>query len=315
MKFTKKITAALLVTGSLVTASSVYAFSDIQSEQQVKIADALQSQGVIQGISNDKFGPAEKLTAAQGIQMLVKAMKLQPTGDHSASANSEAPASAWYASAANIAADHGLPTANIDDWNARITREQFATMLYKAVLATGDYPTIKMYINVQDENEIVPSDREAIQFLLLTKIVKLDDQGQFHPKQNITRMEAAEMTYNAMNFVSSHMPQEPGESDNQVSVNVEKVNDQVNKIVISKEDMPNPGYGIVVERIEFVSNNKAVAYYHTTVPEPGKMYPQVISTAKASFYLDSSIKITVKQSGGLALQPLEGASPKESTLK
>ncbi|MCJ8010706.1 protease complex subunit PrcB family protein [Paenibacillus sp. KQZ6P-2] len=97
---------------------------------------------------------------------------------------------------------------------------------------------------------------------------------------------------------SNSNSQNSDESNDEVSIQVEKVNDEVNKVIISKSGMPNPGYGLVVDRIEFLSGHKAVAYYHFTTPEPGKMYPQVISTAKASFFLDSKYKVIVKKSPG-----------------
>ncbi|MDR0266657.1 hypothetical protein [Paenibacillus sp.] len=127
-------------------------------------------------------------------------------------------------------------------------------------------------------------------------------QNRFYPKQNITHMEAAEMDNKSLRFIQNNQNnksgQDPVEPEDDVSVQVEKVNDQVNKIVLSKSDMPNPGYGIAIDRIEFLPGQKAVAYYHFITPEPGKMYPQVISTAKASFYLDSKYKVIVKRSPG-----------------
>ncbi|GIO53265.1 protease complex subunit PrcB family protein [Paenibacillus cineris] len=298
MKITKKWAAFMVAAGCLVSASSAYAFSDLPNKQQEGIAEALQTKGVIHGISADRFGPAEPLTAAQSVQMLVKAMKLQPDAGAANAGTLTVPSTAWYAQAAETALDHGLVASTIGSWNDKVTKEEFAQMLYKAVTATGDYPLIKMYVTVQDENDMASGSREAVQFLLLTHIAELDAQQKFHPRDNITRMEAAEMVYHAMNFVASHQPVNQPENDDQVAVSVEKVNDQVNRIVLTKEDMPNPGYGLKIDRIEFVSEGKAVAYYTVTKPAPGMMYPQVISTAKASFYMDSKIQVSVKQTGG-----------------
>jgi len=297
MKKFKRIAAALIASGCLAAASSAYAFSDIKDPEQEKIAASLQSQGIIHGVSADRFAPAQPLTAAQGIQLLVKAMKLQGKVD-GPPPPANVPSKAWYAQAARIAADNGISVGKISDWNMKLTKEQFAGMLYQAVTATGDYATIEMYVQVKDEEDMSPEYRGGLQFLLLTHIAELDAQNRFHPKQHITRMEAAEMIYNAVKFVQSHKNLEPGPSENDVSIRVEKVNDKVNKIVLTKEGLPNPGYGIAVDRIEFLPGQKAVAYYHVTTPAPGKMYPQVISTATASFYLDSNIEISVKRTPG-----------------
>ncbi|MDR9854640.1 S-layer homology domain-containing protein [Paenibacillus sp. VCA1] len=297
MKRFKKTAAALIAFSCLAAASSAYAFSDIKDPKQEKIAASLQSQGIIHGVSADRFAPAQPLTAAQGVQLLVKAMKLQAKVD-GPPPPANVPAKAWFAQAAAIAADNGISVSNIRDWNMNLTRERFAGMLTQAVKATGEYPTTEMYMLVKDEDETAPEYRAGLQFLLLTGITELDAQNRFHPKQNITRMEAAEMIYNALQFIQSHKSQDPGQAEDDVSIRIEKVNDQVNKIVLSKPDMPNPGYGLAVDRIEFLSGQKAVAYYHITTPAPGKMYPQVISTATASFYLDSKFEISVKKTPG-----------------
>ncbi|GIP27278.1 hypothetical protein J23TS9_24080 [Paenibacillus sp. J23TS9] len=298
MRYMKKTAVALLVTCSLAAATSAYAFSDIKDTRQEKIAAELQNKGIIQGVSADRFAPADKLTAAQGVQILVKAMDFKAVNGKSEADN--IPPDAWYAKAAVIAQDNGLPVGSIKDWNAKLTREQFALLLYKAVTATaGTYPSVQMLMPVADGDQIQPETKTAVQFLLLSGIAGLDGQNRFYPKQNMTRMEAAEMTYDALQYIQKHNgQQDPGESEDEVSVQMEKIDDQVNKIVISKSGMPNPGYGISVDRIDFLSGQKAVAYYHFTTPEPGKMYPQVISTAKASFYLDSKYKVSVKRTPG-----------------
>ncbi|MEI0740006.1 S-layer protein [Paenibacillus sp. JTLBN-2024] len=242
--------------------------------------------------------PAEPLTAAQGIQLLVKAMKLQGKVD-GPPPPANVPAKAQYAQAARIAADNGISVGQIRDWNMKLTKEQLAGMLHQAVKATGEYSTIEMYVFVKDDGDMSSEYKKRLQFLLLTLIAELDAQDRFHPKQHITRMEAAEMIYNALKFIQSHQNQDFGASEADVSVRIEKVNDKVNKIVLSKADMPNPGYeGWSSTVSSFFRGKKAVAYYHLTYPEPGKMYPQVISTATASFYLDSSLEISVKTTPG-----------------
>ncbi|WP_202128506.1 protease complex subunit PrcB family protein [Paenibacillus dendrobii] len=316
MRIKNKIATALLAVCCLATATSAYAFSDIQDPRQENIASYLQSQGIIHGVAPDRFAPSEKLSAAQGVQLLVNAMNLKAANGGTASGSKvNIPENAWYAQAAGIAADNGIPISQIRDWSSKLTKEQFAGMLHKAVTATGEYPIVEMYLAVADDDEILSENKGAVQFLLLTHIAKLDEQQNFHPKQYISRMEAAEMIYNARQFIQSKGPQDPGESENDVSVQVKKINDDVNQVILSKSDMPNPGYGIVVDRIEFISGQKAVAYYHFTTPEPGKIYPQVISTAKASFYVDSKYKVSVIQSPGQVELPISAPGIDKKSLK
>ncbi|BFH63765.1 protease complex subunit PrcB family protein [Paenibacillus azoreducens] len=295
----KKWAAFLIAVGSLTAASYADAFSDILDPNQDQIATYLQTKGIIHGVSEDKFAPSDSLTAAQGIQMLVNAMNLQAKHKSSSvSSGHEAP-KAWYAEAAGIAADNGLTVESIRDWNMKLTREQFAGLLEQALSAAGISPVAHKSAAVADESQIAPEYRNAVQSLLLAQIAATDEQDRFQPKRYITRMEAAEMTYNAIKYYHGSDDGQGSESqDDDVSVQVEKVNDQVNKIVLFKSDMPNPGYGIMIDRIEFLPGQKAIAYYHFTTPKPGTMYPQVISTAKASFYVDSQFKVSVKKSSG-----------------
>ncbi|MED5016992.1 S-layer homology domain-containing protein [Paenibacillus chibensis] len=314
MRFNAKMAAAWIVICSFAVSSSASAFSDIKDPHQNKIVDALQSQGIIHGVSAERFAPSDNITAAQAVSMLVKAMDLKAV--NGAAEAPGIPPNAWFAQAANIAAGHGLLSEGIKDWNGGLTKEQFAVMLHKAITETiGTNPSIQIVIPIADMNLLHSWSGEAVHYLLLSGITELDGEKRFHPQSIISRMEAAEMTFNALKYMDTVKgPQDAGESDDEVSVQVVKVNDQVNEIILSKSDMPNPGYGILVDRIEF-SGQRAVISYHFTTPEPGQMYPQVISTAKTSVYVDSKYKVSVKRSPGEAGLPFKAPGTDPKTLK
>lgn len=300
MTKTTKLLSALLISSSLLGAgaASASAFSDVQDRDQLAIVKSLQSKGIIQGITSDKFAPQRTITSAQAIQMVIKATDLKEYPNFSGKSFSTVPDGAWYADAVNIAAQNGLPVTTETKWNEPMTREDFAHLLATAVQKTGNYPVILMYINIADESQIKEESRGAVQFLLLTKIAELSKAGQFNPKQEMTRIEAAEMTHAAMEFIENHKQRNVDDSEKVqggVSFQVEKVNAEVNKVIITKDNLPHPGYGLAVTSIDFMSSKEAVINYMIIQPDPDKLYPQVISKSSVETYVPSNYEVKVKE--------------------
>lgn len=294
-----KLFSALLISSSILGlgAGSAAAFSDVQDSAQLKIVNSLQSQGIVRGITADKFAPQKTITSAEAVQMVVKATGLKMLPNFSGKSFSTVPDEAWYADAVNIAAQHGLPVTADTKWNEPMNREDFANLVATAVQKTGDYPLIAMYIHVADENLMKEKTRGSVQFLLLTKIAELDKNDKFNPKQALTRMEAAEMTHAAMQFIGNHKQVDIDKlqpTDENISVQTVKVNAEVNKIVITKDNLPHPGYGIAVTSIDFVSDKEAVVYYKIIQPDPDMSYPQVISKSSAETFVPSKYQVKVK---------------------
>lgn len=283
-----KIAAALLLSGSLLMATSVSAFSDVQGDD-AGIIEALQYKG-IKGATKDKFVPLGKLTGAQGVHMIVKALDLKAKNTKNTKVSGKV---TWYTPALRIAEGNGIKLPKDFDPNAELTREAFADILAQAIYATGDYPMIKMFIEIADADHITVEYSGHIQQLLLMKVASLDEQGKFHPKDTITRIEGARLVYNAAEYIDKYKEVEQGMQDN-VSFQVEKVNDQINKVVLTRAEQPNPGYGIRVAKVEF-SGNKATVYYELLSPEPGMNYIQVISDTKAETYISSQYTVEVKK--------------------
>ncbi|MFB5673692.1 protease complex subunit PrcB family protein [Paenibacillus terreus] len=312
-KHKKKVISFIAVACSLAAASSAFAFGDL-SGTQLQQVEALKAKGIVNGVSADKFAPSRTLTVAEGVQLAVKSMGLEAKPDVTDASYANIPADAWYAQAFRIAAENGLTVSGDVKPASPMTREQFADMLYEAISATGQYPVIKMYIEVADEKDFDADSLEAIQFLLLTKITSLDEQRNFYPDREITRIEAAEMVYNAVKYVEEmkaiqpaeplptpeqpEQPDQPDQSDNvqdQVTISIEPVSSAKNKVTLTRHEAPNPGYGIAVDRVDYVSDSEAVIYYKLTSPKPGEMNIQVISNTETSVELDSKYeKVSIK---------------------
>lgn len=302
MKKTTKWLTAVLVASSLLGAGGASAFTDIQEGKSLQMVNMLQAKGVIQGISADRFAPSETITNAQAIQMIVNLadLKLQP--NFTGRSFDSVPKHAWYADAVNIAAQNGLSVSADMKWNEPITREEFAVLLSEAIQKTGNYPLIMMYLHVADEDQMKEESRGAVQFLLLTKIAKLDAHDQFYPAKSLTRMEAAELAYQSIGFIEQHqknnVPKEPGSMDPSISISISKIDAAQNKVTVTKHELGHPGYGIKITSVDYVGDNEAVIYYKIVQPDPDMMYPQVISSASDDVIVPSKYtKLNVQAAG------------------
>ncbi|MDQ0887687.1 hypothetical protein QFZ81_002775 [Paenibacillus sp. V4I9] len=291
----KKIAALTLTTAlvSSLTFSSAFAFTDVEEGQAAAIS-ALQERGIVSGIDKDHFVPKGKISYAQTIQMIVKGMNLnmdtlrfikQPLASDTFT---NIPNDAWYAEAFIIAHYNGMNIPKDVNPNATITREQFGEMLVRALEKKGNFPLVKMFIPIKDEDQITPEYQGALQRLLLYKIAVLDNNGKFNPKAELTRGEAAGWIFNAIRVLETHI-QKPAPIE-EVSVTVEKVTDDVNKVTLSRGQKPNSGYSIAIQNVRFDQNGQAVISYTLQDPKPDTMYADVITEAKAVTYVSSAYK-------------------------
>ncbi|WP_134703653.1 S-layer homology domain-containing protein [Ammoniphilus sp. YIM 78166] len=200
------LTLALLVPAQ----PSVWAFSDLQESQVKQEIVSLKERGIVKGYSDEVFAPLESLTYAQAVQLIVKGFDLnldhirfikQPLASDYYTA---IPNDAWYSSAFVVAHHHGLDIDQAVRADEVITREQFADLLMKAVLKTGEYAFIEIFMLIGDEEKIDPSKMDTIQKLLITKMAALDDSGNFYPDKPITREDAAVWLYRGLEFIQKH---------------------------------------------------------------------------------------------------------------
>lgn len=293
----KRWTALLAALALLVSLqSTVFAFSDIQGDEAEADIIALRDAGIVSGISTETFAPKGKVTFAQAVELVVKGFKLNIDNirfikePKASDYFTKVPDDSWYAQSFIIAQLNGLSLAKDVDPMQTMTREQFAKLLYEAMTRNGDFPLIELYVMVEDEKDVSEGYMTTIQRLLIMKVAKLE-KGYFYPKREVTRGEAVQMLHRAIQFVKEHKPVDPVPPvDPTVTMQTEKVNEDVGKVTVSWGSKPNPGYRISIDRIEFQTNGEAWVFYSTHLPEPDKMYPQVITEPKASTYVASSYK-------------------------
>ncbi|MNE94756.1 hypothetical protein D3C80_1927590 [compost metagenome] len=75
-----------------------------------------------------------------------------------------------------------------------MTRESFTYLLVHTLQTSGQLPMIKLNpVEIKDNHEIDILNSGAIQTAIALQIVNLDADGNFNPKDGITRADAAAM--------------------------------------------------------------------------------------------------------------------------
>ncbi|HYE69108.1 MAG TPA: S-layer homology domain-containing protein [Anaerovoracaceae bacterium] len=172
---------------------------------------SLQEQGIIKGYGNGIFAPNAPLTAAQGIQLLVNAfdlnidnirfIKAPKASDYFKNADDDA----WYANAFIIITFSGLELPSDLDPDAKWTREEFTSHLVKIMETKGNLPMINLVpVGITDDDQLNVLYSGVIQRALVYKLVQLDTNGSFRPKESITRSDAAVQVYNALEYLKAH---------------------------------------------------------------------------------------------------------------
>jgi hypothetical protein len=205
-------TAAVL---SLTIAGQSFAaiqpFSDLKTVAAQDKIIALHEKGIVHGVTSKLFAPMTTITAAQGIQLIVNAFDLnldfvkfakEPKAtDYYVLANNDA----WYADALIISVINGIELPKDLDPNEKWTREEFTYQLVQAMEQHGDLPMIKLIpVEIGDDRDLTVDYSGSIQRALVYGVVKLDEDQNFHPQSEISRADAAEQVYNALEYLKAH---------------------------------------------------------------------------------------------------------------
>lgn len=281
---------------SLSAAGSAFAFSDIQKDPGRSYIEQLQKRGLLKGDGSGMFKPKSAITAEAAVSIIVNGFGLNidnirfikepQASDYFTKVKNDSP----YAKAFIIANLNGLDIPRDINPGGKVTREQFAHWVFKAISAKGEYAWIEMYQTFKDENKVTKDYMDSIQKLLIGKIASLDTKGYFRPQDSITRSEAAVMLAKGLAFVKNTKPVTPPEQPasplTDVNLTSEAYGAEAVKATVSAQ-APHPGYGIEIANIAF-KDKQAIISYRVVNPDPDKMYPQVITTVKAFAYVSAN---------------------------
>ncbi|WP_028987495.1 S-layer homology domain-containing protein [Thermicanus aegyptius] len=283
-----------------------FAFEDVSNPDDAKILSQLQSKGIISGTGTKNFAPNRPLTYAEAAALYVKAFSLTLPDyrwikePKASDMYSKVAAQAWYAKPFMILFYHQIPFPRDVNPQDQITREEFAYYLHQVIVKTKNPAVIEMWVDYADVDQVKKEYQGAINDLIHLKVVALNDQNKFRPKEPITRMEAALMIYQAMGIPGEENGGEPmppvDQKPEPVQVIREKVTDEVYRVTLSWGEKPNPGYRITIDNIQFMDHT-AVIYYSLHYPDPKLFYPQVITEAKVSTYIGTGYEVKTVQKG------------------
>ncbi|MCD8089687.1 MAG: family 10 glycosylhydrolase, partial [Clostridiales bacterium] len=159
--------------------------------------NTLVAEGVISGVGNNKFAPADNVRRADFLLMLIKVLDL----DCEYTENfSDVEAGKYYADAAGIGKALGIVSGtgnNLFRPEDYITRQDMMVMTEKALSLKANLAeaSLSLLDPFPDANQMEDYAKQSAANLILINIVS-GSKGRLNPKNNTTRAEAAIIIYN-----------------------------------------------------------------------------------------------------------------------
>ena len=159
----------------------------------------LVGKGIINGMGDGRFAPADTLTREQFIKMIVTAFNLKASGKNNPF--SDVADGHWSADYILAAYENGI-TTGINETQfgvgTALSKEQMVTFIYRALEKAG--------VNIKTQSPAVLKDKEAVSVYAADAVAKLssagivsgDENGYFNPSQTATRAMAAVVIYKTL---------------------------------------------------------------------------------------------------------------------
>ena len=161
--------------------------------------DALVEKGVINGVSDTEFAPANNIKRAD---FLVMAMRLAGLNDTPADNFADIPADSYYYNAVGIAKQLGITSGAGNNQflpETNITRQDMFVLAYNLLknqgVITADADLSKLD-SFADAADVADYARTAIAALLENGFINGDDANCINPRNNATRAESAVFLFN-----------------------------------------------------------------------------------------------------------------------
>ncbi|MDF2678830.1 MAG: S-layer domain protein [Brevibacillus sp.] len=180
-------------------------FTDLNQVAAKEKIIALQEKGYVHGVDANRYMPEAVMTAAQGIQLIVNTLNLEADPASAGKPALTIDPDEWYADVLQIAIQNGIELPSDFDPNKSWTREEFIHQLMVAMEKQNHLPLIKIApVEFADSDELTAEYQGAIQRAIVLKIVQLDADRKLHPKEELTRADAAELIYHALEYLQAH---------------------------------------------------------------------------------------------------------------
>ena len=175
-------------------------FNDIENYDWAKEAIIYMAQsGIVEGKENEKFYPADSITRAEFVKMIVSGFGIK---SEVTSTDFEDTKGSWADKYVATAKENNLVygfNEKIFGMNDKITRQDMAVIIYRAAeLLNISLDETKSFKNYVDSAEITGYAADAVEKMSKAGIINGLGDGRFAPKNNATRAEAAKMIYNVL---------------------------------------------------------------------------------------------------------------------
>lgn len=186
-------------------------FGDIDNHAYQEDIMALYKAGIVRGMGDQRYAPDDRLTNAQALQVLVnmfdlnleaiRFIKAPLATDYYVNAHDQA----WYAEALIISAVFGIEADRLLMPGEAISRESFYHLLVTTMESRYNMPKVKlMPVTISDEKDIKADYQGSIQRGLAYGIMTLDMDGNLHPKNSLSRGEAARVVALALAYLKEN---------------------------------------------------------------------------------------------------------------
>lgn len=186
--------SAVTIQASFVKGTAALPFNDVKANNWFYDAVVyVYSNGIMNGLDTNVFGPNETTTRAMLVTMLYR-MAGEPAVS-GANEFRDVAANSWYTDAIIWASKNGIVTG-VDDGlfnpNGAITREQLATILYRYAAFVGDDVSASANLSVfTDAGSISDYAKTAMSWAVAAGLFEGRDNGMLEPTGGATRAEIA----------------------------------------------------------------------------------------------------------------------------
>lgn len=192
------LTAALVLTAAVPPGTAAWAAStpkDIKGHWAQKNIEKTISAGIVSGYKDGTFRPDAPVTRAEFCHMVNAT--LGNTGTVSISFK-DVPSSEWYYSDVSKAVAAGFVSGYTDNKfkpDQRISRQEAAVILSRIVPISNSAASLSKY---SDNKNIDNWAKASLEYMVGKKYITTYSDGRIHPKDNMTRAQAATIISNVL---------------------------------------------------------------------------------------------------------------------
>lgn len=181
------------------TVNSKNGFTDISDHFSKEAVDALFIKGIINGYGDGTFRPNHSVTRAEFAKMICSAFEISGNAE---GVFVDVNASDWYAPYVNILAANNIILGDNGSFrpNDKILRQDAALIIKRALMSCGlEFETQEANTAFEDYDLISDYAKDGVEAMHTAGVV-IGSDNKFYPINNITRGEAAVLTYRAFNL-------------------------------------------------------------------------------------------------------------------